>query len=97
MTHKFTFNGGSSSKSTIPLSFKIKLLSLCRDGSTAKAAMTTLAKEFDITLKPSYFTHAGSHKFRFVKEIGKKIVNGDKEAIALCEEYKVEINITEVA
>ncbi|RLI50278.1 MAG: hypothetical protein DRP09_20070 [Candidatus Thorarchaeota archaeon] len=74
---------GNGRKSTVPVAFKVRVLELVNTGKPSKAAIEEAAGEFELELKPSYTKFAGSHVWRFRKEIQKLIDKEDQETIEL--------------
>ena len=86
---KITLTGkGNSNKEKWPFEAKVKAVALkLNSGKTAKEAIQEVADDYDLELKPSYEKHAGSHIWRFCREVEKKVEKDDAEAIRLVREY----------
>jgi len=70
----------------LPIDFKIRVLELTRrDGKKAREAMETAIQEFRLDLPVSYVKYAGSHVWRFVREVGRQ-ARKNEEVSKKCEE-----------
>jgi hypothetical protein len=84
MSQVFQLKGGSRvSKASWPIEAKIGVLAAVKSGKTAQAAIAEVAMEFEIDLKPSYTKNAGSHLYRFRKEITTALAKEKVSAEAL--------------
>lgn len=91
---KVTLVGGNgrTGRGTHPVEFKIEALRLIvKESLSAKDAIARAAEQFEIELKPSYSTHAGSHKWRFTNEVGR-LAKEDPTVAELCEEAGLQFN-----
>ena len=76
--------GGTSGRVRLPIEFKIEVLRLVQNGESAKSAIQTAAATLGIDLPESYVKYAGSHKWRFVREVGLR-ARKDEAVRAQCE------------
>jgi len=83
---QFTLKGGAKgSKASWPTDAKVKVMVGVKGGKTAQVAIADVATEYGIELKPSYTKNAGSHLFRFRKEVAAALAKEkvSAEAIAM--------------
>lgn len=78
---RFNVVKGSSTRSSLPVAFKVRTLELAKS-MTQKAALTQAASEFQIPLKDSYIKYAGSHTWAFAKSLTKL---AEKDAVLATE------------
>ena len=97
---KFKLKKGVAKKNgrnSIPLRAKFETLSLVEEGEMiAKEVLAVIVEKYDLDgNKPSYTKHAGSTINRFREEVGRKLTDGNEEAMALAEEFGVSIEVEE--
>ena len=78
---RFSVVAGSSTRSSLPVAFKVRTLELAKS-MTQKAALIQAASEFSIPLKGSYTKYAGSHTWAFAKSLVRL---AEKDAVLAAE------------
>lgn len=87
--------GNNGRRGTLPIEFKIEVLRLVsKENLSAKDAIARAAADFELELKPSYTTAAGSHKYRFTKEVGQ-LARTDETVAELCDAAGLEFRYEE--
>jgi hypothetical protein len=93
----FTLKSGSprGAKSRWPIEAKARVIQAVDGGTSAVQAIATIATEFGITLKPSYTKQAGSHVFRFRKELSKILADEQNPKYAEAAQVAQSLGIVE--